>query len=116
MLPVGRNPGGDDKSDQQEKRRVRMKPLPEGQQPPVRTRVTKRSVETAPREAPREDDNPGFGGARTKKRRPKRVAKKTRKGKRGKVGRMSRKTRKTTRGRKAKKAKKTRKTRRHKRK
>ena len=116
MLPVGRNPGGDDKSDQQEKRRVRMKPLPEGQQPPVRTRVTKRSVETAPREAPREDDNPGFGGARTKKRRPKRVAKKTRKGKRGKVGRMSRKTRKNTRGRKAKKAKKTRKTRRHKRK
>ena len=119
MSPVGRNPGGDDKSNEEEemtqpeKKRVRMKPLSEGQQPPVRTRVTKRSVETAPREG---DDDIGFGGARTKKRRPKRAAKKTRKGKRGKAGRMSRKTRKTTRGRKAKKAKKTRKTRRHKRK
>lgn len=60
-----------------------------------------------------EDDDAAFGGARTKKRRPRRAAKKTRKGKQGKVGRMSRKTRKTTRGRKAKKAKKSRKTRRH---
>ena len=119
-VPVGRNPGGDDKSDeeekmpQQQKRRVKMKPLPPGEELPVRGRVTKRPAGTAPREEI--DDDTGFGGARTKKRRPKRAAKKTRKGKRGKVGRMSRKTRKTTRGRKAKKAKKTRKTRRHKRK
>lgn len=119
-VPVGKNPGGDDKSDeeekmpQQQKRRVKMKPLPPGEELPVRGRVTKRPVGTAPREEI--DDDAGFGGARTKKRRPKRAAKKTRKGKRGKVGRMSRKTRKTTRGRKAKKAKKTRKTRRHKRK